>query len=617
MINNRWVLALSGLAGMAVIPANDAMAGCAGKYPLRWSMPLDSGDVGKSMSAVLKQSGFGGTGHLRNNDNRLSFANVPGGGVGIRMSVPKGENKIVSFHMSSLGNPGADKACLTLEVYLSGGFDFATAGTKLGWGLWGGDSESKSSGGVAASGQTGWSVRNVTNGEGSRAYSYHLNRKGNFGEQIGSRAKLKAGAWNKVEVEVTMNTIGASNGTLRVWINGSQTASASNLQWRKKGSWAIRGLKFTDMWGGVTSDKKNFSPKAQEIFYKNYKIYASSGGLDGGGGGNDDGGGFAGTSGAFGAVVPAQNSTIASPSQLVWEAHDDADKYYLKIADGKNKTKYSKTIAAKSAGCNNGGSCTVSYPGTLGNGAYKFTLRAMRGSKKLKEINFSFKVGSDSGASASSGSGSFGPVFPAANGKIAAPAQLVWDAHPDADGYYIKIVDGKNKTKLSKTYTAKAASCANGGVCDIKYAGSKLGNGGHKMTLQALKSKKKLKSVTFSFNVGSGGSGGLADTSSAGGGSGQFGPATPRPGSSYGNLPTLAWTGDSNADKYYIKIVNSQKKVMMQKSFAAGNAGCKSGGNCSYKYFGSKLVKGAYKMTLRAVGNGKKLDEDTFNFAIN
>lgn len=610
MIKNRWALALSGLAGAAIIGASDALASCAGKYPLRWSMPLDAGDVGKSMSAVLKQKGFGGVGHLRNNQNRLSFKKVPGGGVGIRMNVPKGENKIVSFHMAPLGKPGAERACLTMEVYLSKGFDFKTAGTKLGWGLWGGDSESKTSGGVPANSQSGWSVRNVTNKDGTRAYSYHLNRSGRYGAQLGSRAKLKTGAWNKVAVEVTMNTVGAKNGSLRVWINGKQTTNSSNIQWRKKSSWAIRGLKFTDMWGGNTSDKKNFSPKNQEIFYRNYKIYASSGGTSGGG--ND--GGLAGGTGAFGPVTPAKNSTIASPSQLVWESHGDADKYYLKIVDSKKKTKFSKTVTESSAGCKNGGSCSTKYSGKLANGSYKFTLRAQKGSKKLKEVTISFKINASSGGSSSGGSGTFGPVYPAKNGTITSPAQLVWDAYNGADSYYIKIADSKKKTKLSKTYTAKAASCSNGGVCDVKYSAGKLSNGSYKMTLRALKNKKKVKEITFSFKVGSGGGGGLADTS--GGGSGNFGSLTPKAGSSSSSLTTMTWNGANNADKYYIKIVNSSKKIMMQKSFASSSAGCKSGGKCSYKYSGSKLTKGTYEMTLRAVDNGKKIDEKNFSFSI-
>jgi len=545
MKDTRLAVAVPGLACISMLTAADAVAGCAGKWPLRWEMPLSHAHVGKSMSQVFNQKGFHRASSLRNNDKRLSFARAPGGDTAIRMNVRKGENKIVSFHLSPLGKPGAEKACLTLQVYLSRNFDWATAGSKLGWGLWGGDSSSNSSGGMPPQKQQGWSLRNVNNARGARAYSYHLNRKGKsgsaakckpykclFGQSLGSRVALRAGQWNDVELEVQMNTVGSANGSLAMWINGTKVTQQSGIRWRNKGSWAIRGLKFTDMWGGKTSDRKNFSPKSQEIFYRRYRLYATNSTGSGGAGS----GGFAGNSGddgasgssadnsshgnsaSFGPIHPEAGSHVRPPAQLVWAKHSKADKYYLKIVDDKRKVRLRKQYRLNKIDCNSAAVCKVAYDGqALRNGRHTMILRAVRGGSKLKEYRFGFTVaangdgftagsagqGSSGGGSGGSkaGSGSTGRAVtaqgPSGTTKDRRPT-FVWTAD-DVDRYYLKVVDDKRRTQFVKKLSPAAANCERDSRCE--FTGPGLKSGSYRWWVRGVYGSRKGPDSTSSFRI--------------------------------------------------------------------------------------------------------------------
>jgi len=564
MNNCGPMLATLGLVATTLAGADDALAGCAGKWPLRWQIPLESEHVGKSMSEVFNQSGFFRAGSLRNSDNRRSFADAPGGGTAIRMDVRKGENRIVSFHLAPLGKPGAEQACLTLDLYLSSDFDWGTAGTKLGFGLWGGDTSSNNSGGIPPQLQEGWSVRDVNNASGIRAYSYHLNRVGGtgtkaacqpykclFGESIGSRVRLQPGQWNKVEMEVEMNTIGSTNGSLKMWVNGTQVTSKTGLQWRKKASWAIQGLKFTDMWGGVTSDPKNFSPKPQEIFYRDYRLYAPQGaggtlasddppatdspatdspGADNPAGGSDPsppatGGGETDISDGFAPIHPAAGTTVAPLSQIVWSGHPQADRYYIRLVGPSNVASLQKTYRLSEVSCDSSGACKVPYSGTaLRDGRHRLVLRAVQSGAILQEHKIDFTVaanggGFSGGADAGGGdtstgdtgtgdTGTGGEPTGGGGGPVTAQAPVgtisdnvptfVWTADA-VDRYYLRAVDSGGNTVFTEKLSPAAAQCAGDGVCE--YASASLAAGKYRWWVRGIYNGVKGPDSKASFEI--------------------------------------------------------------------------------------------------------------------
>ena len=326
-------------------------------------MPLRSSDVGRKLSDVLKRSEFSTT--RINAIRRTSIANGPGGKVALQMDIPRGENRSSMFFLSPLGRPGVDAACLSLLVYLERGFEWprSGAGTKMGWGLWGGDDPGALSGGVYPNQQGGWSVRNVNTDWGFRLYSYHLNRSGRFGDQGRPVARFNSsdwgtGRWHKIEVEVVMNDPGRNNGYAQVWLDGKHRQTMTNLRFRNSGDWAIRGLLFNDMWGGNTSNPDQFSPKAQKMWYADYKLYTKNGSAVAQNTSTPSttsestvtGSAASGGSG-FGAISPS-GPTDRNDVVLRWRPHPNAERYYLRVNDRRNGSMIVGTTVWPDRACN-------------------------------------------------------------------------------------------------------------------------------------------------------------------------------------------------------------------------------------------------------------------------
>jgi hypothetical protein len=253
--------------------SSSSLAPCSKRYRLAWAMPLKSSDVGKSPSSVFSRPEFRSSIAVRDPQKRMAIGKAPGGAPAIQMNVRKGENKLTAMMWNEFGSVGVDVACLHVDLYLETGFDWGTSGVKLGFGQWGG-TIFKQAGGTDADHQDGWSVRNVhTYKYGVRIYSYHLNRPGSFGVQSPSPAVIPKGRWVPIDLEVKMNTVGKTDGYSKLWVDGKLAGTLNNLVYRKSRTWAIRGIKFSDMWGGNTNDPRNFSPKAQKMWYANYRLY--------------------------------------------------------------------------------------------------------------------------------------------------------------------------------------------------------------------------------------------------------------------------------------------------------------------------------------------------------
>lgn len=266
---------------------------CKDRGLLIWSIPLNTQDIGLDPEEVFLRPEYRLKHPLQDIDNRLHIALSPDGETSIRADAKKGKNNLVSITFEQLEEPGIAHACLSMQVYLSKSFDFATAGTALGWGLWGGIGRNDS-GGVPPELQEGWTVRNVTNGRyGSKIYSYHLNRTGIryinkcfphgclFGNTSTSTGPLIPGKWIQINLELKLNDFSKTNGFAKMWIDGELKANYQSLVFRsKENDWLIRGIQFTDMWGGNAKDPKNFSPKNQAIYYKGYELYNLDGDAD-------------------------------------------------------------------------------------------------------------------------------------------------------------------------------------------------------------------------------------------------------------------------------------------------------------------------------------------------
>jgi hypothetical protein len=385
-------------------------APCSTRYNLAWEMPLRASDIGTPLTTVLKRSEFGT--HRVNSIRRTSIGRAPDGTVALQMDIPKGKNDNSTFFLGSLGSRGVDAACLSVRVFMENGFEWPPegGGTKMGWGLWGGDNASAVSGGRPPSEQTGWSVRNVNSVWGFRHYSYHLNRSGSHGAYGSPLARWgtsawQSGRWHTIELEVVMNTPGQSNGYTQLWLDGALRKNLTNLRFRNDNSWAIRGLMFNDMWGGNTDDPKNWSPKNQKMWYANYKIYTSSGTAvsqpSSTSTGNTNSTPTNNTnstpsqpsapvtsSGPFAAVAPS--GTIGGNDvTLQWRPDPNADRYYVRVMTRRDKWADRRDVFGGSAytsrSCD-GSSCSLNI-GSLQPDQYEWMVRSQRGATVLQSYS--------------------------------------------------------------------------------------------------------------------------------------------------------------------------------------------------------------------------------------
>lgn len=376
---------------------------CSTRHKLAWEMPLRSSDVGRPVTEVLSRAEFSTVRNLFGDRDRVAIGRAPDGTVALQMNIPKGENRTSTFFLGPFGRKGVDVACLSLRIFLENGFEWAKGGggTKLGFGLWGGDEASELSGGTPPSQQHGFSVRNVNSSYGFRLYSYHLNRPGDFGQQGGAglarwgSSDWRPGRWVNVDLEVAMNDLGRNNGYAQLWLNGKYRQTMTGLVFRNKSDWAIRGIHFSDIWGGNTSDPKHFSPKNQRMWYADYKLYASNGTAvsrptsepspEKPGTGAPD----VPKSSSMALVAPS--GQIAGKSVVLqWTLESQADRYYVKVIDTRDKSTLYGGSAWPSTACK-GSDCKLGI-GSLPRGEYEWMVRPVVGTKAGDYTRMRFAV---------------------------------------------------------------------------------------------------------------------------------------------------------------------------------------------------------------------------------
>lgn len=373
---------------------------CAQGLDAHWSLPLTENHIGKKAKDVFASPEFGMIDSFLDDDDRMTIDTAPDGKPALRMNIPIGEVERLGITLEAFEGDGIQHACLALKVYLAPDFDFATASTKLGWGLWGGRG-TNDSGGVPPELQKGWTVRNATNGPwGSKIYSYHLNRNNTrydisrcdpygcmYGKTTPGSGSLPSGRWFDVNLEVRTNDIGQSNGYSKLWIDGTFASELTGLIFRDESrNWMVRGLQISDMWGGDTSAPQNFSPRYQYAWYNDYRIIDMD------------------RIGESTIIVDQQLTNIQqiSPNsdiyqkniQFIWEDDVNIDSYQIKILDSSNNTIHFENRNRSGYECNTElKKCTYNFE-ILEEGTYYWRLRYKIGNISydyIDKMEFSFK----------------------------------------------------------------------------------------------------------------------------------------------------------------------------------------------------------------------------------
>ncbi len=188
---------------------------------------------------------------------------------------------------------GVDRSCVTSKMFIYEGFQH---NGKMGWGGTVVGNLGCSAGGCPPPGQDGIYIRNVSasrsNGFVTRPYAYFLNRissvwyqpdrrganKNNSCAKMGAQgedALVPQGKLVEFEMEVVLNDVGSTNGYIRYYIDGKQTAEMRNLMFRDKThkDWTITHLMASEMWQGSADT----NPKDQRWCYDEYKMLIPSG----------------------------------------------------------------------------------------------------------------------------------------------------------------------------------------------------------------------------------------------------------------------------------------------------------------------------------------------------
>ncbi len=184
----------------------------------------------------------------------------------------KGIAKQLAEHRPDVPWVKGNTAKLSVDVLFPRGF-VPNKMSRLAIGLRGGQGpvQKKISGGATVDVQDGWSFR-VNHDAKARlfAYAYNLNRTTRFGGGQALRGSFPIGQWITVELRVTLNTPGRSDGSASLALKNAagrvqDALVMRNLVWRRTGDW--------DSFGVILTDMINLPAlQDQSILYRNYRL---------------------------------------------------------------------------------------------------------------------------------------------------------------------------------------------------------------------------------------------------------------------------------------------------------------------------------------------------------
>ncbi len=156
-------------------------------------------------------------------------------------------------------NPAAE---LRYEVLFEPGFEFVKGGKLPG--LCGGPENI--SGGKPVTGRDGWSARLMWRADGrGQAYVYHMHQPGKWGDEFNFPASFRfpVGQKTGVRLRVTMNTVGARDGTLQIGITLPGKSEAllverKDMEWRSVPGTGVDSVMFETFHGG---DDASWAPQ--------------------------------------------------------------------------------------------------------------------------------------------------------------------------------------------------------------------------------------------------------------------------------------------------------------------------------------------------------------------
>jgi len=252
-------LLLAALHWPGPVEAAASTSPCSARYGAGIQFPpaTETSDTltGTKLRQLLGNKGWG----LVEDVTPLALPDAPAPLI-LEVKLPKGsiDHKNAEAPMGGMGfrwrpgmPEGTSAACLSYQLYFAPDYPFNKGGKLPG--LFGGDGPA---GGKAVDGQSGFSARFMwrTSGQGE-VYAYIPGKPDGRGMSIDRGAwTFPRGRWVRMEEEIVLNTPGASDGLLRVWVDGQLRLRHDDIRYRSSATLGIDGVMADIFFGGKTVD---------------------------------------------------------------------------------------------------------------------------------------------------------------------------------------------------------------------------------------------------------------------------------------------------------------------------------------------------------------------------
>lgn len=242
--------------GISYTYFNDAPVGCMQDYPQAVRFGLQNSDgLPLSMIELQAQAGRDERG-LMQNARIVSVENAPAPRV-LEIKVGRADaldlDSAIGVHFPWRpdGSNDASSGCLRYSVFLPEDFDFSTGGLLPG--LFGGSTPGRSD----LADEAGFAVRTRWDRNGEMQILVQSKAVSENGKEIVSQTgsmHLKRGRWVTLEQELVLNTAGAKNGEVGVWLDGNKVVEKKGLTVRDGDTPGINGVAATVGLSGKPKD---------------------------------------------------------------------------------------------------------------------------------------------------------------------------------------------------------------------------------------------------------------------------------------------------------------------------------------------------------------------------
>ncbi len=246
---------LVGYLGISYKFFSDVPVGCMSNYPNAVRFGLQHGD-GLPLSMIELQAQAGGEerGLMRN----ARIVNADRGPVARVLEVKLGRadasdpDSAVGIHFPWRpdGNHDARSGCLRYSVYLPENFDFSSGGMLPG--LFGGSTPER----LELTNDDAFALRTRWGRDGDTQVFVQAKAAPDNGRVVSrpGSVRLQRGRWVTLEQELVLNTAAASDGEVRVWLDGEQVAEKKGLKLREGDAPGIDGVAATVGLAGKSRD---------------------------------------------------------------------------------------------------------------------------------------------------------------------------------------------------------------------------------------------------------------------------------------------------------------------------------------------------------------------------